>query len=94
VVSSYRRPSQLALRQAKINVVKNYLLLGVTEEYEDFLFGLETLLPEFFKGILEIYKAPGWMSILLLFIFFSVYYIFICVVYTKTNFFRFITIPE
>jgi len=68
VVSSHRRPSQLALSQAKINVVKNYLLVGVTEEYEDFLFALETLLPEFFKGILEIYK--GWMSILLLFSFF------------------------
>lgn len=53
------RPSQLALRQAKVNVVKNYLLVGITEEYEDFLFALETLLPEFFKGILEIYKAPG-----------------------------------
>lgn len=54
-----RRSSQLALRQAKINVLTNYLLVGVTEELEDFLFALEALLPEFFKGVLDMYKAPG-----------------------------------
>ncbi|KAJ7391400.1 hypothetical protein OS493_018444 [Desmophyllum pertusum] len=54
-----RKPSQLALRQAKINVITNYLVVGVTDEFEDFLSILEKLLPEFFKGVLELYKKPG-----------------------------------
>ena len=58
-VFSYRSGSLLALRQAKINVIKNYLVVGVTEEMDDFLFVLENLLPEFFKGVLNMYKAPG-----------------------------------
>ncbi|RMX54569.1 hypothetical protein pdam_00004589 [Pocillopora damicornis] len=53
-----RRPTELALRQAKINVIKNYLVVGVTEELEDFLFVLERLLPEFFSGVLNIYRTP------------------------------------
>lgn len=54
-----RNPSKVAVRQAKINVIRNYLLVGVTEELEDFLFALEALLPEFFKGVLNVYKTPG-----------------------------------
>ena len=54
-----RIPSQLAVRQAKINVITSYLVVGVTEEIEDFLAVLEKLLPEFFKGVLDIYKRPG-----------------------------------
>jgi len=54
-----RNPSEVAVRQAKINVIRNYLLVGVTEELEDFLFSLEALLPEFFKGVLNVYKTPG-----------------------------------
>lgn len=53
------RPSELALRQAKINVIKSYLLVGVTEEFEDFLFVLAKVLPEFFNGIQRIYEEPG-----------------------------------
>lgn len=53
-----RKPSQLALRQAKINVMLNYLVVGVTEELQDFLSVLEKLLPDFFTGVLELYKAP------------------------------------
>lgn len=59
-ISSFlRKPSQLALRQAKINVMTNYLVVGVTEEFQDFLSVLEKLLPEFFTGVLGLYKAPG-----------------------------------
>ena len=57
------------MRQAKINVIRNYLLVGVTEELEDFLFALEALLPEFFKGVLNVYKAPGWMCVCVCFFF-------------------------
>ena len=58
-----RRPSELALRQAKINVIKSYLLVGVTEEFEDFLFVLAKVLPEFFNGIQRIYEEPGLAGI-------------------------------
>lgn len=54
-----RRPTELALTQAKINVIRNYLVVGVTEELEAFLFVLEKLLPEFFSGVLNIYRTPG-----------------------------------
>ena len=54
-----RQPSQQALNQAKINVIKNYLVVGITSEFEDFLSVLEKLLPEFFTGASEIYKQPG-----------------------------------
>lgn len=57
------------MRQAKINVIRNYLLVGVTEELEDFLFALEALLPKFFKGVLNVYKAPGWMCVCVCFFF-------------------------
>ena len=60
------------MRQAKINVIRNYLLVGVTEELEDFLFALEALLPEFFKGVLNVYKAPGWMRVCVCVFFFSI----------------------
>ena len=54
-----RKPSQVALQQAKINVMLNYLVVGVTEEFQDFLSVLEKLLPDFFTGVLDLYKAPG-----------------------------------
>lgn len=54
-----QRPSELALKQAKINVIRNYLVVGVTEEFQDFLFVLEKLLPRFFTGVRNIYKSPG-----------------------------------
>ena len=60
LISSFqRKPSQLALKQAKINVMLNYLVVGVTEEFQDFLSVLEKLLPDFFTGVLQLYKAPG-----------------------------------
>ncbi|RMX60358.1 hypothetical protein pdam_00022813, partial [Pocillopora damicornis] len=43
---------------AKKNVMENYLVVGVTEQLEDFLFVLEKLLPEFFTGVLDTYKTP------------------------------------
>ena len=54
-----RKPTEQALEQAKKNVMENYLVVGVTEQLEDFLFVLEKLLPEFFTGVLDTYKTPG-----------------------------------
>ncbi|XP_066014984.1 uronyl 2-sulfotransferase [Pocillopora verrucosa] len=53
-----RKPTSQALEQAKKNVMENYLVVGVTEQLEDFLFVLEKLLPEFFTGVLDTYKTP------------------------------------
>ena len=51
-----RQPgSRWALEQAKFNLVHNYLLVGVTEELGDFIAMLEVMLPNFFKGAMDIY---------------------------------------
>ena len=55
----FRRPTEWALRQAKFNVVSNYLVVGILEEFEDFLLTLENLLPQFFRGALSTWKTPG-----------------------------------
>lgn len=51
--------SQWALEQAKYNLVNEYMLVGVTEELEDFVMMLEAALPRFFKGATELYKTGG-----------------------------------
>merc|ERR1711915_249579 len=42
--------SEWALAQAKSNLVNQYLLLGITEELDNFIEVLEALLPNFFTG--------------------------------------------
>ncbi|XP_077573501.1 heparan sulfate 2-O-sulfotransferase 1-like isoform X1 [Stigmatopora nigra] len=49
--------SEWALEQAKQNLVHEYLLVGVTEELEDFVMILEAILPRFFKGATDLYKT-------------------------------------
>lgn len=49
--------SRWALEQAKYNLVNEYLLVGVTEELEDFIMILEAALPRFFKGATELYRT-------------------------------------
>ena len=49
--------SHWALEQAKYNLVNEYLLVGVTEELEDFVMMLEAALPRFFRGATELYKT-------------------------------------
>ncbi|KAM8874749.1 heparan sulfate 2-O-sulfotransferase 1 isoform 2-T2 [Spinachia spinachia] len=49
--------SQWALQQAKYNLVNEYLLVGVTEELEDFVMILEAALPRFFRGALDLYRS-------------------------------------
>ncbi len=54
--------SRWALEQAKYNLVNEYLLVGVTEELEDFIMMLEAALPRFFRGATELYRT-GTLSI-------------------------------
>ncbi|CAB1323782.1 unnamed protein product, partial [Coregonus sp. 'balchen'] len=49
--------SRWALEQAKYNLLNEYLLVGVTEELEDFIMMLEAALPRFFKGATDLYKT-------------------------------------
>nr|SVE74258.1 EOG090X088H [Daphnia barbata] len=48
--------SKWAFEQAKTNLVKNYLLVGVTEQMEEFVAILEATLPTLFKGALRLYR--------------------------------------
>ncbi|KAF4079261.1 hypothetical protein AMELA_G00191010 [Ameiurus melas] len=49
--------SHWALEQAKYNLVNEYLLVGVTEELEDFIMMLEAALPRFFRGATDLYRT-------------------------------------
>lgn len=42
--------NEWALREAKKNLLNNYLVVGVTDELEDFVAILEATLPRLFKG--------------------------------------------
>nr|CAG4646359.1 EOG090X088H [Macrothrix elegans] len=45
-----------AFEQAKSNLVNKYLLVGVTEQMEEFVALLEATLPIYFKGALKLYR--------------------------------------
>lgn len=53
--------STWALEMAKHNLVRNYFLVGVTEELEDFVAMLEYSLPRLFRGALDLYVSGGMM---------------------------------
>uniref|UniRef100_UPI00358FD20F heparan sulfate 2-O-sulfotransferase 1 isoform X2 n=1 Tax=Myxine glutinosa TaxID=7769 RepID=UPI00358FD20F len=48
--------SHWALEQAKLNLVNEYLIVGTTEELEDFILMVEAILPRFFKGATELFR--------------------------------------
>ena len=49
--------SEWALEMAKINLVSHYLIVGVTDEMEDFIAVLEAALPRFFAGSVEQFSS-------------------------------------
>jgi len=51
--------SEWALAQAKNNLVNQYLLVGITEELDNFIEVLEELLPNFFTGATNFLKESG-----------------------------------
>lgn len=53
-----RRPgNEWALQMAKYNLVKHYLVVGVTEQLGDFVAVLEAALPRFFAGATQLYQS-------------------------------------
>ncbi|GAB6031464.1 hypothetical protein CHUAL_009233 [Chamberlinius hualienensis] len=46
-----------ALEQAKFNLVNKYMLVGVTDELQDFVSMLEVIFPRFFNGATELYNS-------------------------------------
>jgi heparan sulfate 2-O-sulfotransferase HS2ST1 len=42
---------------AKFNVINRYLVVGLTEEIEDFVAVLEATVPRFFAGAYELYST-------------------------------------
>uniref|UniRef100_A0AC35G5P4 Uncharacterized protein n=1 Tax=Panagrolaimus sp. PS1159 TaxID=55785 RepID=A0AC35G5P4_9BILA len=49
--------NEMALKQAKWNLVNRYLIVGLNERMEDLIFILEKLLPKFFKGAYRHFKS-------------------------------------
>jgi len=49
--------SQWSVDKAKSNIVKNYLFVGLTEEFEKSLYLLEVLAPQFFANATKVYKS-------------------------------------
>ena len=58
IFSPHRQPgSRWALEQAKRNLVNNYMLVGVTEEMQEFVMVLEAALPSMFKGATDHFQT-------------------------------------
>lgn len=49
--------TERAIQETKRNIERNYFVIGVLEELTSFLKLLEKVLPQYFDGVLEIYKA-------------------------------------
>lgn len=55
----FRSPSRRALLRAIYNVEKNFLVVGILEEFELTLKVLERMLPRYFSGAEKLYRTPG-----------------------------------
>ena len=55
----YSVPSQKSLSVAKYNIENYYILVGLQEDYDAFLQGLDYLLPRFCKGLVQYYNNRG-----------------------------------
>ncbi|XP_006811231.1 uronyl 2-sulfotransferase-like [Saccoglossus kowalevskii] len=54
-----RSATEWALQTAKVNVINHFLVVGLSEEYENTLRVLEKMLPQFFTTAVRAFKTPG-----------------------------------
>lgn len=59
LLKSYRQDGEWALQTAIRNVDKHYLVVGVTEQFGDFVGALEHMLPSYFKGGNQFFQREG-----------------------------------
>lgn len=53
--------NEWALQEAKRNLIKEYLLVGVTDQISSFISVLETVLPQFFTGATEHFSSSTYL---------------------------------
>ncbi|CAF1332592.1 unnamed protein product [Didymodactylos carnosus] len=53
-VNSFR-----AFQQAKWNIEKYYTVVGLTEQFDEFLFVLQRLIPRYFRNVYQLYQTEG-----------------------------------
>ena len=53
--------SEWALEMAKMNLLNHYLVVGVTDEMEEFVAVLEAALPRFFLGAVELFNTGNFI---------------------------------
>ncbi|KAK2193695.1 hypothetical protein NP493_8g06014 [Ridgeia piscesae] len=54
-----RKPTLNALETAIANVERYYSIIGVVEQFDQFLEALEVVFPDYFRGVTHIYKTAG-----------------------------------
>ncbi|XP_033124471.1 uronyl 2-sulfotransferase-like isoform X2 [Anneissia japonica] len=54
-----RLPGRTPLEMAKLNVERDFIVVGVLEELDDTFAVLEKMLPRFFTGAVEYLRSPG-----------------------------------
>ena len=50
---------QKASKRAKMNVLREFYVIGIMEQFEDTLEIFEHTLPRYFKGVTSIWKTQG-----------------------------------
>ena len=58
-----RQPTAMALERAIFNVNKYFSIIGVSEQYDEFVETLEYAFPDYFRGIGYLYTALGKTSV-------------------------------
>ena len=58
-VHDYRVPGNESLNLAIQNVKAHYVVVGVMEEFVDFVTALEYLLPNYFRGAADYFRDKG-----------------------------------
>ena len=66
------------MAQAIHNVKHHYLIVGLLDNFSEFLHALEILIPEFFRGISEMYASAGRVIYNLIFLYYFIAILLYC----------------